>query len=92
EGQTFASTRIAFDSFTPGRFVTDAQIPQFTLTLDRFRVDYVEDNLNALGMPRDFDAQVTVTADGTQQSSSIRVNEPLSVAGTDIYLLGNGYA
>ncbi|MFX6230432.1 cytochrome c biogenesis protein ResB, partial [Acinetobacter baumannii] len=42
EGQTFASTRIAFDSFTPGRFVTDAQIPQFTLTLDRFRVDYVE--------------------------------------------------
>jgi cytochrome c biogenesis protein len=92
EGQTFASTRIAYDSFTPGRFVTDAQIPQFTLTLDRFRVDYVEDNLNALGMPRDFDAQVTVTADGTQQSSSIRVNEPLSVAGTDIYLLGNGYA
>ncbi len=92
EGQTFASTRIAYDSFTAGRFITDTQIPTFSLTLDRFRVDYVLDNVNALGMPKTFDAQVTTTTGGTRQASSIRVNEPLSVAGTDIYLLGNGYA
>ena len=92
EGQTFASTRIAYDSFTAGRFITDTQIPAFSLTLDRFRVDYVLDNVNALGMPKTFDAQVTTTTGGTRQASSIRVNEPLPVAGTDIYLLGNGYA
>ena len=92
EGQTFASTRIAYDSFTAGRFITDTQIPTFSLTLDRFRVDYVLDNVNALGMPKTFDAQVTTTTGDTRQASSIRVNEPLPVAGTDIYLLGNGYA
>lgn len=92
EGQTFASTRIAYDSFTAGRFVTDAQIPQFSLTLDRFRVDYVLDNSNAVGMPKSFDANVTTAIGDTRQSGSIRVNEPLPVAGTDVYLLGNGYA
>ncbi|WP_235559180.1 cytochrome c biogenesis protein ResB, partial [Microbacterium sp. Leaf351] len=50
------------------------------------------DNVNALGMPKTFDAQVTTTTGGTRQASSIQVNEPLPVAGTDIYLLGNGYA
>ena len=92
EGQTFASTRIAYDSFTAGRLVTDAQIPRFALTLNRFRVTYVTDNLNALGMPRNFDAKVTAQSDGRQQKADIRVNEPMSVDGTDIYLLGNGYA
>ncbi|MBN9189013.1 MAG: cytochrome c biogenesis protein ResB, partial [Microbacterium sp.] len=84
--------QIAYDSFTAGRLVTDAQIPRFALTLNRFRVTYVTDNLNALGMPRNFDAKVTAQSDGRQQKADIRVNEPMSVDGTDIYLLGNGYA
>ena len=93
EGQSFANTRVALDSFTPGRFVDPAQLPRFTLALDRFSVDYVEDNPNALGMPRAFEAEVTVgTADGAQRTATLRVNEPLSVDGADIYLLGNGYA
>lgn len=92
EGQTFASTRIAYDSFTAGRFVTDAQIPKFALTLNSFRVGYVSDNLNALGMPRDFDAAVTVESNSRKQKADIRVNDPMPVDGTDIFLLGNGYA
>lgn len=44
-------------------------------------------------MPRAFEAEVTVgTADGAQRTATLRVNEPLSVDGADIYLLGNGYA
>lgn len=92
EGQTFASTRIAYDSFVGGRFVSDVQIPRFALTLDRFQVTYVTDNLNGLGIPRDFDARVTAESNGRRQTSDIRVNVPMSVDGTDIYLLGNGYA
>ena len=94
QGESFATNRGSFDSFTSGRFYTDDLLPQFAVSLDDFSVSYVEDSVDALGFITDYTASVGVTEAGAAgpRSATIKVNEPLSVAGTEIYLLGNGFA
>jgi cytochrome c biogenesis protein len=93
EGQTFVNSRLAFDSFDPGRFVTDGSLAPFSLGLSKLKVSYVQNNRNAIGMVSDYTASVTVAGQtGEAIDSTIKVNQPLSVDGNDIYLLGNGYA
>ena len=93
EGQAFTNSLIAFDSFNPGRFFNSSSLPPYTIQLDKFTVVYEEQNSNAIGQPVDFTAEVTTQIKGEQpQKQNIKVNEPLRIAGTDVYLLGNGYA
>lgn len=93
EGQAFTNTLLAYDSFNPGRFFNSATLPAYSITLDKFSVTYEETNTNALGQPTDFTADVTTQLRGEEpQKQVIKVNEPLRIAGTDVYLLGNGYA
>ena len=46
------------------------------------------------GAPRDFRAAVTYTADpdSPERRGLLRVNHPLTIDGTKVFLLGNGYA
>ncbi|TFC80281.1 cytochrome c biogenesis protein ResB [Cryobacterium cheniae] len=93
EGQTFVNTLLAYDSFNPGRFFNDASLKPYKLTLDNFDVVYEEENLKAYGQPIDFTADVTITPRGeAAQASQVKVNGPARTGGTDVYLLGNGYA
>ena len=93
EGQAFTNSLIAFDSFNPGRFFNSSSLPPYTIQLDKFTAVYEEQNSNAIGQPVDFTAEVTTQIKGEQpQKQTIKVNEPLRIAGTDVYLLGNGYA
>jgi cytochrome c biogenesis protein len=93
EGQTFTNTLLAFDSFNPGRFFNDTTLDPYTLTLDDFTVVYEGDNRDALGQPIDYTADVTVTPRGEKaETEQVKVNGPLRTGGTDIFLLGNGYA
>ncbi len=93
EGQAFTNSLIAFDSFNPGRFFDSASLPPYTIQLDKFTAVYEEQNSNAIGQPVDFTAEVTTQIKGEKpQKQTIKVNEPLRIAGTDVYLLGNGYA
>ncbi len=93
EGQTFVNTLLAYDSFNPGRFFDDTTLAPYTLSLDDFAVSYEQQNLQAYGQPIDFTADVTVTPrDGAAESDAVKVNGPLRTNGTNIYLLGNGYA
>ncbi|MDH6409763.1 cytochrome c biogenesis protein [Aurantimicrobium minutum] len=93
EGQAFTNSLIAFDSFNPGRFFDSASLPPYTIRLDKFTVVYEEKNTNAIGQPVDYTAEVTTQIKGEKpQKQTIKVNEPLRIAGTDVYLLGNGYA
>ena len=51
------------------------------------------ENIAALGQPIDFVAEVTSTERGGEPTTgSIKVNEPLNIGGTSVFLLGNGYA
>ena len=95
EGQSFTNTRLAYDTYTAGPLVSDDSLTPFALTLDKLTVTYVTDNPAAFGMPRGYDARVSVTRPddtATPGTANIRVNEPLDINGTNIYLLGNGYA
>ena len=92
QGESFTNTRSAYDNFTAGSLVTASDLRPFTLSLRKFSADYLP-----TGQPDDFDADVTFAqpadnapaAVGRQQ---LRVNKPLHVAGTDVFLVGHGYA
>ncbi|MGX5694850.1 cytochrome c biogenesis protein ResB [Agromyces soli] len=93
EGQAFVNTLSAFDSFNPGRFFDANALTPYKLSLGELDAVYETQNQDALGQPIDFTARVTVTdASGASEQGTVKVNEPLRTHGTDVYLLGNGYA
>jgi len=93
EGQSFVNTLAAYDSFNPGRFFDDTTLDPYRLSLEELDAVYETRNQEAIGQPIDFTATVSVQAQGEDsQPGVVKVNEPLRVHGTDVYLLGNGYA
>lgn len=93
EGQSFVNTLAAFDSFNPGRFFDDAELTPYRLSLEELDAVYETENSDAIGQPTDFTAHVTVEGeDGEPVEGTVKVNEPLRIYGTDVFLLGNGYA
>jgi cytochrome c biogenesis protein len=93
EGQTFVNTISSYDSFNPGRFFDDRSLDPYALALDDFNVTYETTNRDAYGQPIDYIADVSVTHRGEEaKEGRVKVNDPLRTGGTDIYLLGNGYA
>ncbi|ROP60751.1 cytochrome c biogenesis protein [Curtobacterium sp. ZW137] len=93
EGQTFSNVLGSYDSFNPGRWFQQTDLKGYNLTLDKFVTKYEERNLNALGQATDYSATVTSKEKGGESKTSrLGVNEPLSIGGTNVYLLGNGYA
>ncbi|RUQ08210.1 cytochrome c biogenesis protein ResB [Curtobacterium sp. HSID17257] len=93
EGQTFSNVLGSYDSFNPGRWFRQTDLQGYNLTLDKFTTTYEEKNLDALGQALDYSATVTSREKGEEpKTSRIGVNDPLSVGGTNVYLLGNGYA
>ena len=94
EGYALSNSLASYDSFNPGRFFTDAALEPYTIALDKFVPTYEDDlTSNALGQVLDYTADVTTTLGGDESRKAIiKVNEPLAIGGTSVYLLGNGYA
>jgi cytochrome c biogenesis protein len=94
EGQTMINTLAAYDSFNPGRFFTDAELSPYSIRLDKLAVTYETQNKDARGLPTDYTATVTARTQDSRNGykTTIKVNEPLNIGGTNVYLLGNGYA
>ncbi|MGV8852626.1 MAG: cytochrome c biogenesis protein ResB [Rhodoglobus sp.] len=93
EGYAFSNSLASYDSFNPGRFFSDQALDPFTIALDSFVPVYEQTNKDAIGQAIDYTANVTTTMRGeSAQTARVKVNEPLSVGGTNVYLLGNGYA
>lgn len=94
-GQTFASTASGYGTLSPGPFVDPAKLPPFTVRVNTMDVTFEDRASGAqFGAPRDFIANTTTTtAPGApQQQQRLSVNNPLSLSGTSVFLLGNGYA
>ncbi|BDZ45593.1 cytochrome c biogenesis protein ResB [Naasia aerilata] len=94
EGEPFVNYVAGYDSFTRGRLVADTSLDPYRISLDKLDVVYEEENANAVGQAIDYTASVTVQQPGGGPSTpaTIKVNSPLDVDGTNVYLLGNGYA
>ena len=93
EGQPFVNTLSDYSTFKPGRFFDESMLTPFRMVLDDFSVKYERENFNAYGFPIDYTADVSVDAPGKGVSQgTVKVNQPLPVFGSDVFLLGNGYA
>ena len=93
EGQKFVNVLGDYDSFNPGRFFSGESLDPFRIALDDFTVKYELANENAIGQATNFTASVTTTEPGSDpKQAEIKVNSPLDIGGSQVYLLGNGYA
>ncbi|MFF1635477.1 cytochrome c biogenesis protein ResB [Leifsonia sp. NPDC058248] len=92
-GQTFVNSLPSYNTFNPGRFFSDSSLEPFSVRVDKLDVTYETKNKNAIGTPLDYTAHVTATEPGSApRRETIKVNDPLAIGGTNVYLLGNGYA
>lgn len=93
EGETFVNTLVGYDSFTPGTNFSEDNLDPYSITLEKFDVTF-DRQLTHYGQPIDFTATMsTKTAPGAEPEQRIlKVNEPLTIGGTSVYLVGNGYA
>jgi len=94
EGDAFVNSLSSYDSFNPGRFLDETSLAPFSIALDSFVPVYETDYAsNSIGMALDYTANVTTTeGSGEPQQATVKVNFPLNIGGTEVYLLGNGYA
>ncbi|ADI09187.1 putative cytochrome c biogenesis membrane protein [Streptomyces bingchenggensis BCW-1] len=93
EGDGFANNLTQYDDFKSGTLFDKNDLAPFGFQLDRFTATY-ERSGPQKRTPRTFRADVTYWegADGKEHKTSIKVNEPLEIAGSKVYLLGHGYA
>ncbi len=93
QGASFTNLLTSYDSFTEGRFFDESMLEPFSIALDEFEAEYTLNPENFGPQPLDYTAHVTTTtAAGEEQTDEIKVNAPLSIGGTQAYLLGNGFA
>ncbi|MFH8476711.1 cytochrome c biogenesis protein ResB [Streptomyces sp. NPDC018000] len=93
EGGGFSNALPMYDDFKSGSLFDNDSLVPFTFELDEFIGTY-ERSGPQTGTPRTFEAHVTYSegAYGKPQKSVIKVNEPLDIDGTKVYLNAHGYA
>jgi cytochrome c biogenesis protein len=93
EGHGFSNTLTQYDEFKPGPRFDPADLDPFTFTVKDFSVRF-ETRGDERGAPRAFDADLSyVAAPGARpQHYDLRVNHPLQIGDTNVYLVGHGYA
>ncbi|WP_228990688.1 cytochrome c biogenesis protein ResB [Streptomyces sp. DH8] len=93
EGDGFSNTLTQYDNIKYGSLYDSDSLAPFSFVLDDFVGTY-EKSGPQRGTPRTFEARVTYAegADGAERKGVIKVNEPLVVDGTKVYLIAHGYA
>lgn len=93
QGQGFANALSQYDDFAPGDFFDPGSMVPLSLTVDDFDVEFIKEG-RAIGAAHKFAADLTYreTPEGPEKHRTIRVNHPLEVDGTSVYLLSHGYA
>lgn len=94
EGDTFVNTLIGYDNFNPGTNFSENQLDPYSLTLDDFDVVFDRESTTHYGQPLDFTAKMTTKTgpDAEPKQEILKVNDPINIGGTRVYLVGNGYA
>lgn len=94
EDDTFVNSLISYDSFSPGTNYNPDWLTPYAATLDNFTVEYDRQKGSpTYGDDIDYTAELTLTdSTGATSSQTLKVNDPIYIEGTSIYLLGNGYA
>ncbi|MFV0134365.1 cytochrome c biogenesis protein ResB [Streptomyces sp. HMX87] len=93
EGDGFANTLTQYDDFKSGNLFTPDDLDPFSFTLKDFKGTYEPTGPNR-GTPRTYEADITYSegAFGDEKTTTIKVNEPLEIDGSKVYLVSHGYA
>ena len=98
-GNGFSNTLTQYDDFDPGSLFQASKMEPFCFTVHDFTVDWIDSGPRQ-GMARGFQAPLTYRTScqgdrstwSPQRSYDLRVNHPLTIGGTQVFLIGHGYA
>ena len=92
-GTPFSNTPTQYDDFVPGSLFRAGALDPFSFTVDAFDVDWLTSGPRA-GMARGFRAALEYQSPpgGASRSYDLRVNHPLTIGDTELFLIGHGYA
>lgn len=93
EDYGFANNATQYDEFDPGTLFDPDGMEPFSFEIDDFDVDWLTDGPSA-GQARGFVSQLRYREDrdAEAQEYDLKVNHPLTIGDTDIFLIGHGYA
>ncbi|GAA4784801.1 cytochrome c biogenesis protein ResB [Streptomyces ziwulingensis] len=93
EGDGFSNTLTQYDDFKSGNLFDQDDLAPFSFELKDFRGTYEPTGPNR-GTPRTYEAHLTYSegAYGGEKKTTVKVNEPLEIDGSKVYLVSHGYA
>src|SRR6476661_2619296 len=92
-GNGFSNNLTQYDDFVPGSLFKASDMEPFSFDVKDFSVDWLTSGPRA-GMARAFDARLAYrTSPGAaERQYDLKVNHPLTVGNTEVFLIGHGYA
>ena len=89
----FSNNLTQYDDFAPGSLFDPSVMEPFSFEITDFDVDWITEGTRA-GMAREFVAHLDYATEpgGETQQYDLKVNHPLTIGGTDVFLIGHGYA
>ncbi|MFF8991933.1 cytochrome c biogenesis protein ResB [Streptomyces sp. NPDC014983] len=93
EGDGFSNALPMYDDFKSGSLFQPDELVPFSFDLKKFTGTYEVSGPNR-GTPRTYQAKIdySVGADGARKTTTIKVNEPLHIGDSKVYLVSHGYA
>jgi len=91
--QGFSNLLTQYDDFAPGSLFDPQVMEPFSFSITDFDVDWMTEGRRA-GQARKFVSHLDYQTEpgGETKQYDLKVNHPLSIGGTDIFLIGHGYA
>lgn len=93
EGDSFTNTATQYDDFTPGALASGGSLQPFGFQLKGFSATYQRSGPER-GTASSFVARLSYTEreGGRARAARVEVNKPLEVDGSQVFLVGHGYA
>lgn len=92
-GSGFSNNLAQYDDFAPGSMMSIEDMEPFSFTVEDFDIDWLMTGPRK-GMAQNFVAHLDYreTPDGENKKYPLKVNHPLTIGDTSIFLIGHGYA
>jgi cytochrome c biogenesis protein len=92
-GNGFSNNLTQYDDFVPGSLFSDDDMEPFTFDVKDFDVDWLTEGPSK-GQARGFVSHLEYreTPDAEPKDFDLKVNHPLTIGGTEVFLIGHGYA
>lgn len=93
QGEQFANAGASYDDLDPGSLFGAEDFDPFLMSVEDFDIEWLTEGA-AAGTARRFNAALAYSEGlgGDEQAYDLRVNHPLTIGDTDIFLIGHGYA